>query len=164
MLELAGFERAQRLSRPSELEANFGLAVTMVDVRRSIDFENSIAFTPVVQVYRRKGWNRRDRTHKLGTKTRVRRRHGTSRAEEWRPVEANVINRVRQLHTITHGLVLQGGERVLGDRRKSTAPIHPWSYRKGKASATRSVTAPPSKLTQKHAKIHPSEERQSSCT
>ena len=50
MLELAGFERAQRLSRPSELEANFGLAVTMVDARRSIDFENPIAFTPVVQV------------------------------------------------------------------------------------------------------------------
>ena len=160
MLELAGFERAQRLSRPSELEANFSLA-TYVD-RSTLRIQSH---SPLwCRFYNRKGWYRRDRTHRLGTKTRIRRRHGTSRAEEWRPVEVKVINRVRQLHTITHGLVLQGGERVLGDRLKSTAPIHPWSYRKGKASATRSLTAPPSKLTQKHAKIHPSEERQSSCT
>ena len=42
--------KGSTMSRPSELEANSSFAVLMVDVRRSIDFENSVAFTPVVQV------------------------------------------------------------------------------------------------------------------
>ena len=42
--------KGSTMSRPSELEANSSFAVLMVDVRRSIDFENSVAFTAVVQV------------------------------------------------------------------------------------------------------------------